>query len=390
LDSELFSEGSGQALFQLNQVNENALKTEMGYRFNNQLRWLAGYQFFETGITNTTRVNLPFFESSIKNLLYSHAAFTEWQYTGPAKNLSGTAGLRLNYLQNPGNFDEVYLEPRLSLSYRLSKAFRLEVLGEMKNQATYQKIDLDQNFLGIEKRRWVLADGRSLPVAQSQQISAGLHFDRGHWLASLEGFYKEVDGISSDTQGFQNENQFDGEIGNYRVHGIEALINYKSEQWSNWISYAFNRNNYTFEDLDPPPTSFPNNLDIRHTLTLGSNYTYENFKIAVGLNYRTGRPFTEPQPAPDDINTTAVPVRINYQSPNSSRLPDYLRMDASLVYSFRLSEGIQANAGASVLNLSGRKNILDTYFRLNDQDEIERVENISLGLTPNLSFRIRF
>ncbi|WP_445384304.1 TonB-dependent receptor [Robiginitalea sp. IMCC44478] len=388
LDSDVFSESSGQALFQLNQVNENALKTELSYRFNNQLRWLAGYQFFETGITNTTRVNLPFFESSIKNLLYTHAAFTEWQYNGPGKKLLGTAGLRLNYLQNPGNFDEVYLEPRLSLGYAISDAFRLEVLGELKNQATHQIIDLEQNFLGIEKRRWVLADGSSLPVAKSKQVSAGLHFDKGHWLAGLEVFYKEVDGISTDTQGFQNENQFSGEIGRYRVNGIEALLNYKSEQWSNWISYAFNQNNYTFEALQP--ATFPNNLDIRHTLTLGSNYTYDNFKIAVGLNYRTGKPFTEPQPAPNDINSTAVPARINFQPPNSSRLPDYLRMDASLVYSFRLSEGIQANAGASVLNLSGRKNILDTYFRLNDQDEIERVENISLGLTPNLSFRIRF
>ena len=46
------------------------------------------------------------------------------------------------------------------------------------------------------------------------------------WLASLEGFYKEVDGITTDTQGFQNEAQFNGEIGSYTVYGVESLLNF--------------------------------------------------------------------------------------------------------------------------------------------------------------------
>jgi hypothetical protein len=249
-------------------------------------------------------------------------------------------------------------------------------------------VDLEQNFLGIEKRRWVLADGDNLPVATSRQASLGLHFDRGYWLAGLEGFYKEVDGISTDTQGFQNEDQFNGELGRYRVHGVEALINYKTRSWSSWLSYAFNRNDYNFRGLQPP--TFPNNLDIRHTVTLGLNYSYEQFKMGLGLNYRTGRPYTEPLPPPDDIDTSVFPALINYSEPNSSRLPEYFRVDASMTYSFSVSETVRASLGASVLNLTGRRNVLNTYFRLNDQDQIERIESISLGLTPNASFRIWF
>ena len=214
------------------------------------------------------------------------------------------------------------------------------------------------------------------------------HFDRGLWLASLEGFYKEVDGISTDTQGFQNEDQFNGELGRYRVHGVEALLNYKTTSWSSWLSYAFNRNDYTFQGLQPP--TFPNNLDIRHTVTLGLNYSYEQLKMGLGLNYRTGRPFTEPLPPPDDIDTSVFPAHINYSEPNSSRLPEYFRMDASMTYSFSVSETVRASLGASVLNLTGRRNVLNTYYRLNDQDQIERIESISLGLTPNASFRIWF
>jgi hypothetical protein len=388
LDSELLTESSGQELYQLNQVNENALKANLEYRFNDLLHWQAGYQFLETGVTNTTEVSQPPFRSSIKNLLYTHALFTEWRYQGPEKRLLTRAGLRLNYLYNPRDLSEFYLEPRLSLHYKLTEHLGLQVLGEFKNQATHQIVDLEQNFLGIEKRRWILADGENLPVATSRQGSAGLHYDRGYWLASVEAFYKEVEGISTDTQGFQNEDQFDGELGRYRVHGIEALLNYKTRSWSSWLSYAYNRNDYTFEAL--LPASFPNNLDIRHTVTLGLNYTYEQLKMGLGVNYRTGRPFTEPLPPPNDVDTSVFPSRINYGEPNSSRLPEYFRMDASMTYSFTISESVKASLGASVLNLTGRRNVLNTYYRLSDQDEVERIESISLGLTPNASFRIWF
>jgi hypothetical protein len=51
---------------------------------------------------------------------------------------------------------------------------------------------------------------------------------------------------------------------------------------------------------------------------------------------------------------------------------------------------VKAALGGSVLNLTGRLNILNTYYRLNEDNEIEKVESVSLGLTPNISFRVRF
>jgi hypothetical protein len=67
-----------------------------------------------------------------------------------------------------------------------------------------------------------------------------------------------------------------------------------------------------------------------------------------------------------------------------------LRADASLIYNFSISDRVKASAGASVLNIFGKRNVLNIYYRLNDQNEIETVESISLGLTPNASFRISF
>jgi hypothetical protein len=145
---------------------------------------------------------------------------------------------------------------------------------------------------------------------------------------------------------------------------------------------------YRFEDITP--NEFPNNLDIRHTVTFASTYNYNNLKLGVGINYRTGKPYTKPEEGANAVNLLTFPNSINYQSPNSSRLPDYLRADASLNYTFLIGTEVKATAGASVLNVLGKRNVLNTYYRLNDMDEIETVESISLGLTPNISFRVSF
>jgi len=382
-------EGNGQqVLFQNNQVLESAIKALTSYKITDELLANNGYQFTEVGITNFTNVTQPPFNSNIKGVIRTHALFTEFQYISQDKKIDFTGGARLNYIENLGTFDALILEPRINMSYVLIPDFRVEFQGEFKNQTTNQIIDLEQNFLGIEKHRWILSDDNTLPITKSKQGSLGFNYDRNKWFIGLEGFYKEVEGVSTATQGFQNEDQFNGEIGSYTIKGAEFLVNYKNARFSSWLSYAYNKNTYFFEDITP--NEFPNNLDIRHTLTLASTYNYRNLKLGLGLNYRTGKPYTKPQEGAGAINTTTFPITINYQNPNSSRLPDYLRADASLIYTFQLGETVKATAGASVLNLLGKRNVLNTYYRLNDQDEIETVESISLGLTPNISFRVRF
>jgi len=387
LDARNTSSNAKQTLFQNNQVQETALKLNTNYQLSEGFDWLNGYQYTETAITNATDVSQPPFQSNVRDIIRNQALFSEITYQSDDRKLFARGGVRLNHLENPDSFKELLVEPRLSLNYALTPELKFQMLGEFKSQATNQIIDLEQNFLGIEKRRWIVSDGDNLPVTKSRQAAVGINYDHQNLYVGLEGFYKEVDGISTTTQGFQNQNQFNGEIGKYDVKGIEFLINKKTDAYSIWASYGYNVNTYHFPDIVPP--EFPNNLDIRHTGTLAGTYTLDKLKFSIGLNYHTGKPVTEPQ-AEDPIDTTFFPFRINYQPPNNDRLPEYLRADASALYNFDIGSTIKATAGLSVLNFTDRKNILNAYYRLNDQDEIEKIENISLGLTPNVSFRVAF
>lgn len=379
---------NGQQIFsQGNTVVEKAFRLHTNLKLKNDLNWLNGYQLTETKITNDTDVTQPTFTSTVADIVKTHSLFSELNYISKNEKLHLIGGARLNYYDNPDTFTELVIEPRLNINYAFTRELKAILLGEFKSQTTNQIIDLEQNFLGIEKRRWVLSDGENLPITKSKQISIGLNYDQKNLYIGLEGFYKEVDGISTSTQGFQNQNQFNGEIGKYDVKGVEFLINKKTADYSIWASYTYNFNNYTFEDIIP--SSFPNNLDIRHTVTFAATYTYNKLKIGVGLNYRTGKPFTEPD-SDNPIDNTFFPARINYQIANSSRLTEFLRADASAVYNFDINSRIKATAGISVLNFTDRNNILNTYFQINETNVIETIENFSLGFTPNFSFRVKF
>ncbi|WP_291866307.1 TonB-dependent receptor [Maribacter sp.] len=377
-----------QILTQENEVLETAIKLTTKYTPNENFHWLNGYNFNEVGITNYTFITQPPFTSNIKGVVRTHALFSEIGYTSPNSKLFATIGGRTNLIENINTYSETILEPRINLSYALTEFVKIKAQGEFKSQSTNQVIDLEQNFLGIEKRRWILSDGDKLPITKSKQGSLGLNYDHHNLYIGVEGFYKKVKGISTATQGFQNPYQFNGEIGQYTIKGVEFLINQKSAFYSLWFSYAYNKNDYTFSSL--VPQIFPNNLDIRHTATLAGTLTHKNLKLGIGLAYRSGKPFTKPQEGDAAINTNFFPARINYQEPNSSRLSEYMRADASATYTFKLNPKINAVIGASVLNLSGRENILNTYYRINTDNEIETIQRLSLGVTPNLSFRVTF
>lgn len=387
LEALTISNSGQQQLQQNNLVKESSLKFTTSYFLGANLQWANGYELTETGIENRTNINQPPFASNIKGVLRKHALFSELSYRSENKKLVGMLGGRLNYVQNLDNFKAFILEPRINLTYALAPNFKTELLGEFKSQATNQIIDLEQNFLGIERRRWILSDGDALPITKSRQVSLGFNYDTNRLYLGIDAFYKTVDGINVDTQGFQNRNQFDGEIGSYAVKGMEFLVNTKNNNYSAWVSYTYNKNDYTFDALTPQ--TFPNNLDVRHSATLAATYNVGKLKIGGGLTYKSGKPYTRPTEN-NPINTTVVPNQINYEIPNSSRLPEYIRADVSATYRFKLGESSSAIWGASLLNLTNRKNTLNTYYRLLPNNRIETIERISLGMTPNASFRIQF
>lgn len=381
LDATNFDVVNNQRLIQENEVYDTAIKIDGDYVLNRNFRFTGGYQFFETGISNLEDVNNPVFRSYIKEVIRSHSVYAESQFSSDNAHTHLRFGTRLNYFKK---FDTFLLEPRLSFSQRFLNYFKLELLGEFKSQSTSQIIDLQNDFLGVENRRWILSNNTSIPIIKSKQASAGIHFSKNKLLISAEAFIKDVEGITSRSQGFQNQYQFVNAIGSYRVKGVDILINKQFNSFSTWFSYSYGKNEYTFKTLNNGER-FPNNLDIRHAAKFAGTFTVNNFKLAMGLNWRSGKPTTLPDHIQDSTNN-----QIEYESPNSEYLNDYIRTDFSTTYTFELNPNTTAIVGASIWNLFNEKNVINTYYTLDDQNQINTVENLSLGITPNVSLRVHF
>ena len=378
LDATNFDILNNQRLIQENEVVDGGLKLHANYYLSPTLNINGGFQFTEVGISNLEDVNNPVFRSYIKRVIRTYSGFAEAQFQSKNKNTSVRLGIRNNYFKK---FNLHLVEPRLHINQRFLNYFSAELSAEYKSQSTTQIIDLQKDFLGIEKRRWVLANNTTIPVVKSKQASFGLSYNKNKLLITAEAYIKKVNGITTRSQGFQNQYQFVNAIGNYEIKGVDILINKQFQKFGTWLSYSYSKNDYTFEDLNGG-ASFPNNFDITHVIDFAGTFTLDDLKLALGLNWHSGRPFTTPNYEDSNNNT------IIYQSPNNSRLDDYLRTDFSATYQFNLGKN-KAILGASIWNLLNQKNTINTYYAIND-GEISKIENQSLGITPNVSFKFRF
>jgi len=376
LNSDIIND---QVLRQENDVLESGIKINGNLLFSEKISTTVGYQLNETGITNFEQINNPLFEIRDKQVLLTNSVFAETNYK-PIPSTTINLGLRVNHIDK---FNEVLWEPRIGFNYRFLKYFTFEILGEVKSQTTSQIIDVQNDFLGVEKRRWVLSKPGEIPILKGQQLSAGISVTRKGWLVSAEPYLKKVDGITSQSQGFLNQFQNEKTHGSYTTKGIDFLVNKRFKKVNTWLSYSYAKNDYQFDAFEP--TEFHNNIDIRHNLTYGMTYSLKGFNFSGGFNWHSGKPTTNLVSGNNILNGD-----LNFDLPNAQNIKDYIRVDVSGTYDFVIGKKINAFVGVSIWNLLNTDNVVDHFFRINEVDEVEEIDEFALGFTPNVSFRITF
>ncbi len=383
LDAEKNKIQDNQIVKQENRVLDDGFKIENNHIITSKFSINDGYQFNEIGSTNLDQVNTPAFYRKIKEVLRTHALIVEGKYNDTLSKIYLNAGMRLNYIEE---FKKHLFEPRLQFNYGISKSLSLEVLGEFKSQNCFQVIDLQEDYFGVEKRRWIVSNNGTIPIQKSKQASIGFSFNKNNWLITLDNFYKKVNGINSSGQGFQNQLEFAKINGDYEVFGSEILVQKKINHLITWLSYAYNDNNYHFPGIEQ--TKFSNNFELKHVVSWAGTYEIGNLKIALGSKWYSGRPETTPVGIDnsDPLNPT-----IEYNTPNNKNLDDFFQVNFSTTYKWETAQKIQYKLGLSIINVFNKQNEISEYYRINSAtNSIEDVKTYSLERTPNLSFRVAF
>lgn len=297
-------------------------------------------------------------------------------------------GLRANYFSV---LDKFFVEPRLQFETKINSSFKFKASMESLHQAVSQVVEFRLKAFGLENQIWVISDNKDIPVLKSVQLTSGFVFNKNGWNIDVEGYYKNVKGLTSLTVGFENVDEFFSK-GKSNVLGLELLVKKKIQNYRTWLGYSLVNNDFTFSNINDGD-SFPGNADITHQLTWSHTYEWKSFDVSLGWSLRTGIPYTKATGIMDTPDGSVI----DFEKTNGDRLPNYHRLDISTTYKFNISNNDQwrGKLGFSLLNIYNQKNILSrTYEKRQsntDANEVLReINKISLGITPNLVLRIEF
>ncbi|MCH1575642.1 MAG: TonB-dependent receptor [Flavobacteriales bacterium] len=232
-------------------------------------------------------------------------------------------------------------QPRLALNRRLSNGLALKAsyaeMTQFVNLLTNEGLTLPTDL-------WLPSTARIRPQ-ESWQAAVGAAKSMGEIEVSIEGYYKEMDGLLGYKEGasfgsaafnFDGTTTWEDEVtqGEGRSYGTELLLQKKQGRTSGWLGYTLSWTDRQFDDVNNG-NRFPFTYDRRHDISFVLVHELtEKWTLSGTWVYGTGRALTL-----DEVTYSSVvpgyqgglnPVDFDIPSNrNAFRMSPYHRMDLS-------------------------------------------------------------
>ncbi len=344
---------------------------------------------------NSASLVVPKYLGEEKGLESSVYLSDEWK---PWPSLTIYGGLRYNYYTQLGPktvYDYMDGKPRApenimdtvyysnnqivksynGLDYRFAATYLIN--PDMSVKASYNRLHqyifmLTNTIALAPTDKWKLADYYIEPMV-GDQFSLGFYTNLGKKRmleVSIEGYYKKVknlveykDGANLVVNQYPERDILQGKLNSY---GIEIMLKKTYGRLNGWVNYTYSRSLVQVVDENTGEFNnfgieYPANWDKPHAFNIVANYKIsKRLSLSADIVYSTGRPITYP---------TAIYYQdgqqiLHYSLRNEYRLPDYFRVDASVILEGNLKKKkfLHGSWIFSVYNLTSRKNAYSIYF----------------------------
>lgn len=378
---EQFLASEFEAYKKINRITDSGFEANFNYLMNSKLSLDFGYQLFGNDVShlfNSFNQDIGVVLSLRQAYNINHVGYSYLKFDD--KKWMINFGFRHSEFKENGSI----FEPRILVQKRFSKEFIWQMSYEKRSQILSQVRENSINDLSLENYVWALSDKSNYPIQKANHFTSGIIFKKYNWLLDLDIYHKQIDGITTSTFGFSNQNVSTIYKGNGFTNGLDLLLQRTGNSWSAWMTYTFQDSQNQFETINNH-NYFQINSNIKHALSLSFNKKWEHYSLAVGWFLHSGKPYSLL-----DENEQAIAL-------NSKTLAAYHRFDISGFYQFLNKKDKNFKVGFSIYNCYNNRTIISKEFERKfsdfgdfDTPRYEVKNYYSLGITPNVFVRMSF
>jgi hypothetical protein len=367
------------------------------------------HAFVEIDVPNEVNTRNVSYTNGIESGIYIEDTWN------PVQQLKINGGLRFSHFLATKN-QYHFLEPRLSIAWRLKNDFAIKTSYASMNQYIHM---ISNTGISLPTDLWVPTTDRVRPQ-QSRQVALGLVKDisKPELALSLEGYYKKMDHVIGYKEGASfidfdaaesgleinwENNVTSGKAWSY---GAEFLIQKKDGRLTGWIGYTLSWTQMQFDSLNFGK-KFYARYDRRHDISIVAIYKLNKHITLSGTwVYGTGNAVTLPLSeyiAPAHLQDNTSNGYYNYNSMFGQVVKDYSQKNNFRMGAYhRLDFGIQFHKEKkwgeriweiSVYNLYNRQNPFFYYIQNNTVNgkEYGVLSQVSLfPIIPSFTYSFRF
>lgn len=295
------------------------------------------------------------------------------------------------------------IEPRLSAKWSLNDFSSIKVSYNRMYQYIQQ---VSNTTAALPTDRWQLSTTYIKPQI-ADQISTGyfLNLMANMFEASVELYYKDIQNAADYKDGVNLLLNPIPETailqGKGRAYGIEFFIRKNKGKFTGWTSYTYSQTHLKIDgDFQEEKINngdwYPANYNKPHMINLVLTYRpNQRINYSANFTYSTGRPATYPE---DKYLVGGVYVP-NYVGRNSTKIPDYHRLDLSMTVNEKpfTTRKWKSSWVFSIYNVYARENAYSIFFKTKNNNSalyLKKANAYKLSvfgtIFPSITYNFRF